>query len=89
MCPQIVKDTVEGVMQEPDFRDVFNTIRSYPSYPMARLIESFKKLEIGRLIYILRCLELKGLIELNKNTLKPSLITNFYDKSVYRMEAEI
>ena len=88
MCPQIVKDTVDGVMQDPDFRDVFNLIRSHSSYPMARLIDSFKKMEIGRLIYILRCLELKGLIELNKNTLKPSLITNFYDKAVYRMTAD-
>lgn len=85
MCPQIVKDTVEGVTQDPEFRDVFNMIRSYSSFPMARLIESFKKLGIGRLIYILRCLELKGLIELNKNTLKPSLITNFYEKAVFRM----
>ena len=88
MCPQIVKDTVDGVTQDPDFRDVFNMIRSHSSFPMARLIECFKKMEIGRLVYILRSLELKGLIELNKNTLKPSLITNFYEKAVYRMAAE-
>lgn len=88
MCPQILKDTVDGIMQDAEFRDVFNMIRSHSSYPMARLIKSFEKIEIGRLIYILRCLELKGLIELNKNTLKPSLMTNFYDKSVYRMAAE-
>ncbi len=75
-------------MQDPDFRDVFNMIRSHSSFPMARLIDSFKKMEIGKLVYILRCLELKGLIELNKNTLRPSLITNFYEKAVYRMDAE-
>ncbi len=88
MCPQILTDTVDGIIQDAEFRDVFNTIRSHSSYPMARLIDLFKNIEIGRLVYILRCLELKGLIELNKNTLKPSLITNFYDKSVYRMAVE-
>jgi hypothetical protein len=88
MCPQILRDTVDGIIQDAEFRDVFNTIRSHSSYPMGRLIELFKNIEIGRLVYILRCLELKGLIELNKNTLKPSLITNFYDKSVYRMAVE-
>lgn len=88
MRPQILRDTVDGIMQESDFRDVFNLIRSHSSFPMARLIESFKRMEIGRLIYILRCLELKGLIELNKNTLKPSLITNFYEKASYRMSGE-
>lgn len=88
MSPQILKDTVDGIFQDPDFRDVFNIIRSYSSFPMARLIASFKKMQIGRLVYILRCLELKGLIELNKNTLKPSLITNFYEKARYRMQGE-
>ena len=52
---------------------------------MGRLIEKFKNIEIGRLVYIIRCLELKGLVELTKNTLRPSLVTNFYDKAKFRM----
>lgn len=52
---------------------------------MGRLIEKFKGIEIGRLVYIIRCLELKGLVELTKHTLRPSLVTNFYDKAKFRM----
>lgn len=72
-------------MQDPEFRDVFNTIRSSANCPMGRLIEKFKSMEIGKLIYIIRCLELKGLVELTKHTLRPSLVTNFYDKAQFRM----
>lgn len=53
--------------------------------PMARIIGNFKNMEIGKLIYIIRCLELKGMVETNKNTLKPSLTTNYYEKSYYQL----
>lgn len=40
--PEIVKDTADGIMQDPEFRDVLNAIRSSVNYPMGRLIERFK-----------------------------------------------
>jgi hypothetical protein len=80
-----MRNIVEGVLQQPDYRDVFNFIRSNATMPMARIIGNFKHMEIGKLVYVIRCLELKGLVELNKNTLKPSLTTNYYEKSYYQL----
>jgi len=56
MRPEIIRDTAEGVMQDKDFRDVFNVVRSYASVPMARLIDKFGGFTIGKLVYIIRCL---------------------------------
>ncbi len=62
MCPQIVKDTVDGILQDPDFRDVFNMIRSQIKMSGAKLIKKFKNMKLGKILYIIRCLEMKGLI---------------------------
>jgi hypothetical protein len=39
--------------------------------------------EVGRGIYLIRCLELAGLVEVSKKHLKPIVYNNFFQKAKF------
>jgi hypothetical protein len=45
----------------------------------------FEKEELGKGIYLVKCLEMAGLIEIKKNQIKPMVYTTFFDKANFKV----
>jgi hypothetical protein len=51
--------------------------------PVAKLLEKCEKKDIGKLIYLLKTLEISGLVDLAKKQQRPSICNNFFQKASF------
>jgi hypothetical protein len=53
------------------------------SAPLTKYLRVFPEDELGKGIYLLKCLEYAGLIEISKKTIKPIVYTKYFDKATF------
>jgi hypothetical protein len=81
--PQIPYLMVEALKNEPETKDLVREITRHHTSPLAQYLGMFASEDLGQAIYLLKRLELQGLIDISKKHIKPVVTLNFFDKASF------
>lgn len=62
---------------------IVEEILSNYSSPLAKYLDMFDTDDYGRVIYILKYLELTGLLDYNKKQIRPIITNNYFEKAKF------
>jgi len=71
------------VSKEEETSELIDTITSTYSASLAYYLDMFGKEDIGQTLYLLKRLELQGLVDISKKSIKPIVYNAFYPKGCF------
>lgn len=83
--PQLPYLIKEAWAAEEDAAELVEEITKNYSAPLVHYLNLFDKNTLGKGIYLLKCLELAGLVEIKKVQVRPMVYTSFFDKANFKV----
>ncbi len=68
-----------------DASDLVEAVTRNYSAPLTHFLKDFETKELGKGIYLVKCLEMAGLIEIRKSQVKPMVYNTFFDKANFKV----
>lgn len=68
---------------DPETKEIMEEISSNYCAPLSSYLSKFEGEDAGKGMYVMRCLEWAGLIEVNKRHMRPAVLTTFFQKAKF------
>lgn len=83
--PQLPYLVKEAWAADEEAAQLVEAVTKNYSAPLTHYLKMFDSKDLGKGIYLIKCLELAGLVEIRKGQVKPMVYTSFFDKANFKV----